>query len=100
MVPADVSMTTTGLPGPGCSGGAGAGVCRRKPSKARSMDIRFDRRPPLPGNEHGCPIPARAPKRLSVTIQANGSFEGSGGRPHLYDVTHGAIQLSLFAGGQ
>jgi hypothetical protein len=73
IVPAEVSIRTTGFPYAGRRGGAWAGVWRRKPSKASRMDIRIGRRRSLTGIGQRCPVPERAPKRLCVMIQANGS---------------------------
>src|SRR4051812_49027855 len=57
--PAEVSITTTGLPGAGCNGAAGAGAWRRNPNRAKRIDIRIDRYRTLAAVEH--PVSGCAP---------------------------------------
>src|SRR6266567_1438481 len=71
--PEEVSTTTIGLPGAGCSGAAGAAAWRSKPSSAKKMDIKVDRRRTPAGSEHRLSGRDAAPKTSCATIQANGS---------------------------
>ena len=57
-------MTTTGLPGAGWGGAAGTAVCNSKPSKARRIDIRFDRRRALAGDEHAAFEPGAGAQKI------------------------------------
>src|SRR6187551_2243440 len=101
--PAEVSITTTGLPGAGCSGAAGAGAWRRNPSKAKRIGIsiagdprKIDQSRTLVATEHRVSGNAPAPKESCAMIQPNGSLMLEAGALVVNDA---ALQLRLFAGG-